>query len=145
MKKKIQMEIIELMKSGQKEELEITRYIFSLIQKEEKDKNKELKDSEVIQVLKKAIKRNQDSLTQYKLADRQDLASREEREIEIIKKYLPAELSESEVKEIIRKSIQDTGAESIKDLGKVLGLIKMNHGDEIDMSVASKLVKESLS
>lgn len=145
MKKKIQMEIIELMKSGQKEELEITRYIFSLIQKEEKDKNIELKDSEVIQVLKKAIKRNQDSLTQYKLADRQDLASREEKEIEIIKKYLPAELSESEVKEIIRKSIQETGAESIKDLGKVLGLIKKNHGDEIDMSVASKLVKESLS
>jgi len=145
MKKKIQMEIIELMKSGQKEELEITRYIFSLIQKEEKDKNIELKDSEVIQVLKKAIKRNQDSLTQYKLADRQDLASREEREIEIIKKYLPAELSESEVKEIIRKSIQETRAESIKDLGKVLGLIKKNHGDEIDMSVASKLVKESLS
>tara|TARA_Y100001970_G_scaffold57121_1_gene72382 strand:- start:489 stop:926 length:438 start_codon:yes stop_codon:yes gene_type:complete len=145
MKKKIQMEIIELMKSGQKEELEITRYIFSLIQKEEKDKNIELKDSEVIQVLKKAIKRNQDSLTQYKLADRQDLASREEREIEIIKKYLPAELSESEVKEIIRKSIQETGAESIKDLGKVLGLVKKNHGDEIDMSVASKLVKESLS
>ena len=145
MKKKIQMEIIELMKSGQKEELEITRYIFSLIQKEEKDKNIELKDSEVIQVLKKAIKRNQDSLTQYKLADRQDLASREEREIKIIKKYLPAELSESEVKEIIRKSIQETGAESIKDLGKVLGLVKKNHGDEIDMSVASKLVKESLS
>ena len=145
MKKKIQMDIIELMKSGQKEELEITRYIFSLIQKEEKDKNIELKDSEVIQVLKKAIKRNQDSLTQYKLADRQDLASREEREIEIIKKYLPAELSESEVKEIIRKSIQETGAESIKDLGKVLGLIKKNHGDEIDMSVTSKLVKESLS
>tara|TARA_B100001115_G_scaffold23822_1_gene17409 strand:- start:2577 stop:3014 length:438 start_codon:yes stop_codon:yes gene_type:complete len=145
MKKKIQMEIIELMKSGQKEELEITRYIFSLIQKEEKDKNIELKDSEVIQVLKKAIKRNQDSLTQYKLADRQDLASREEREIEIIKKYLPAELSESEVKEIIRKSIQETGAESIKDLGKVLGLVKKNHGDEIDMSVTSKLVKESLS
>ena len=145
MKKKIQMEIIELMKSGQKEELEITRYIFSLIQKEEKDKNIELKDSEVIQVLKKAIKRNQDSLTQYKLADRQDLASREEKEIEIIKKYLPAELSESEVKEIIRKSIQETGAESIKDLGKVLGLVKKNHGDEIDMSVASKLVKESLS
>ena len=145
MKKKIQMDIIELMKSGQKEELEITRYIFSLIQKEEKDKNIELKDSEVIQVLKKAIKRNQDSLTQYKLADRQDLASREEREIEIIKKYLPAELSESEVKEIIRKSIQETRAESIKDLGKVLGLIKKNHGDEIDMSVASKLVKESLS
>ena len=145
MKKKIQMDIIELMKSKQKEELEITRYIFSLIQKEEKDKNIELKDSEVIQVLKKAIKRNQDSLTQYKLADRQDLASREEREIEIIKKYLPAELSESEVKEIIRKSIQETGAESIKDLGKVLGLVKKNHGDEIDMSVASKLVKESLS
>tara|TARA_Y100001947_G_C10331685_1_gene301118 strand:- start:241 stop:678 length:438 start_codon:yes stop_codon:yes gene_type:complete len=145
MKKKIQMDIIELMKSGQKEELEITRYIFSLIQKEEKDKNIELKDSEVIQVLKKAIKRNQDSLTQYKLADRQDLASREEKEIEIIKKYLPAELSESEVKEIIRKSIQETGAESIKDLGKVLGLVKKNHGDEIDMSVASKLVKESLS
>ena len=145
MKKKIQMDIIELMKSGQKEELEITRYIFSLIQKEEKDKNIELKDSEVIQVLKKAIKRNQDSLTQYKLADRQDLASREEKEIEIIKKYLPAELSESEVKEIIRKSIQETRAESIKDLGKVLGLIKKNHGDEIDMSVASKLVKESLS
>ena len=145
MKKKIQMEIIELMKSGQKEELEITRYIFSLIQKEEKDKNIELKDSEVIQVLKKAIKRNQDSLTQYKLADRQDLASREEREIEIIKKYLPAELSESEVKEIIRKSIQETGAESIKDLGKVLGLVKKNHGDEIDMSVASKFAKESLS
>ena len=89
MKDKIQKDLIESMKSGSKNDVEILRFVISLIKKEEKDKNKDFSDSEVIQVLKKAIKRNQDAFEQFSKAGRNDLAEKEQMEIKIIFETVP--------------------------------------------------------
>ena len=102
MKDKIQKDLIESMKSGSKNDVEILRFVISLIKKEEKDKNKDFSDSEVIQVLKKAIKRNQDAFEQFSKAGRNDLAEKEQMEIKIISRYLPDELSTSEIEKLVQ-------------------------------------------
>ena len=106
MKDKIQKDLIESMKSGSKNDVEILRFVISLIKKEEKDKNKDFSDSEVIQVLKKAIKRNQDAFEQFSKAGRDDLAEKEQTEIKIISRYLPDELSSSEIEKLISKIVK---------------------------------------
>ncbi len=145
MKDKIQKDLIDSMKSGSKKDVEILRFIISLIKKEEKDKNKDFSDSEVIQVLKKAVKRNQDAFDQFSKAGRDDLAEKEQLEIDIISRYLPSELSESAVEDLIRKIISEVSAKDQKDIGKVMGYIKKNHADSVDMGLASRLVKTILS
>ena len=145
MKSIIQKDIIQLMKSGQKDKVEKLRFILSFITQEEKDKNKELSDSEIIQILKKALKRNQDSYEQFTKAGREDLASKEKEEILIIQNYLPEEMTEEEIIKIIQETITSIGAASMKDMGKVIGTIKKNHGDNVDMSLVSKHVKALLN
>jgi len=145
MKSIIQKDIIQLMKSGQKDKVEKLRFILSFITQEEKDKKKELSDSEVIQILKKALKRNQDSYEQFTKAGREDLASKEKEEILIIQNYLPEEMTEEEIINIIKETITSSGAISMKDMGKVIGTIKKNHGDNVDMSLVSKHVKALLN
>ena len=145
MKSIIQKDIIQLMKSGQKDKVEKLRFILSFITQEEKDKKKELSDSEVIQILKKALKRNQDSYEQFTKAGREDLASKEKEEILIIQNYLPEEMTEEEIINIIQETITSSGATSMKDMGKVIGAIKKNHGDNVDMSLVSKHVKALLN
>ena len=140
-----QKDIIQLMKSGQKDKVEKLRFILSFITQEEKDKNKELSDSEIIQILKKALKRNQDSYEQFTKAGREDLASKEKEEILIIQNYLPEEMTEEEIIKIIQETITSIGATSMKDMGKVIGMIKKNHGDNADMSLVSKHVKSLLN
>ena len=133
------------MKSGQKDKVEKLRFILSFITQEEKDKNKELSDSEIIQILKKALKRNQDSYEQFTKAGREDLASKEKEEILIIQNYLPEEMTEEEIIKIIQETITSICATSMKDMGKVIGMIKKNHGDNADMSLVSKHVKSLLN
>ena len=133
------------MKSGQKDKVEKLRFILSFITQEEKDKNKELSDSEIIQILKKALKRNQDSYEQFTKAGREDLASKEKEEILIIQNYLPEEMTEEDIIKIIQETITSIGATSMKDMGKVIGMIKKNHGDNADMSLVSKHVKSLLN
>ena len=145
MKSIIQKDIIQLMKSGQKDKVEKLRFILSFITQEEKDKNKELSDSEIIQILKKALKRNQDSYEQFTKAGREDLASKEKEEILIIQNYLPEEMTEEEIIKIIQETITSIGATSMKDMGKVIGMIKKNHGDNADMSLVSKHIKSLLN
>lgn len=145
MKDKIQKDLIESMKSGSKNDVEILRFVISLIKKEEKDKNKDFSDSEVIQVLKKAIKRNQDAFEQFSKAGRNDLAEKEQMEIEIISRYLPDELSASEIEKLVQGIISEVNAKDQKDIGKVMTVIKQNHADSVDMGLASKLVKTILS
>ena len=145
MKDKIQRDLIESMKSGSKNDVEILRFVISLIKKEEKDKNKDFSDSEVIQVLKKAIKRNQDAFEQFSKAGRNDLAEKEQMEIKIISRYLPDELSSSEIEKLVQGIISEVNAKDQKDIGKVMAIIKQNHADSVDMGLASKLVKTILS
>ncbi len=145
MKAKIQKDLVQLMKSGEKNKVEKMRFILSFIIQEEKDKNKELTNSEIIQILKKALKRNQESFEQFTKAGREDLALKESEEMDIIQNYLPEEMSEEDVIKIIKETIASSNASSIKEMGKVIGLIKKNHGDNVDMAIVSKHVKELLN
>tara|TARA_B100000953_G_scaffold207070_1_gene170847 strand:+ start:234 stop:689 length:456 start_codon:yes stop_codon:yes gene_type:complete len=140
-KTKIQGDLIQFMKAGEKDKVDIIRFALSFINTEEKDKQKSLTDSETLQVLKKVIKRNQESFEQFSKASRNDLAEKEKKEMEIIKQYLPEEISENEIIEAVKKSITQCDANSIKDMGKVMAEIKKNYGDSVDMSIVSKHVK----
>tara|TARA_B100000700_G_C14788404_1_gene734627 strand:- start:23 stop:460 length:438 start_codon:yes stop_codon:yes gene_type:complete len=145
MKNIIEKDIIELMKSGQKRQVEITRFILSHIKNEEKEKKRDLDNSETIQVLKKLLKRNQESYEQYNNAGRDDLANKEKEEIDIIQNYLPDEMSEEAVIELVKQTIESCDASSLKEMGKVIGSIKKSHGDNVDMSLVSKHVKMLLN
>ena len=140
-KTKIQEDLIQLMKAGEKDKVDVIRFVLSFVNTEEKDKQKSLTDSETLQVLKKVIKRNQESFEQFSKASRNDLAKKEKKEMEIIKQYLPEEISENEIIEAVKKSITQCDANSIKDMGKVMAEIKKNYGDRADMSMVSKHVK----
>jgi hypothetical protein len=140
-KTKIQEDLIQFMKAGEKDKVDVIRFALSFINTEEKDKQKSLTDSETLQVLKKVIKRNQESFEQFSKASRNDLAEKEKKEIEIIKQYLPEEISENEIIEAVKKSIAECDANSIKDMGRVMAEIKKNYGDRVDMSMVSKHVK----
>tara|TARA_B100000941_G_C28440898_1_gene519574 strand:- start:727 stop:1167 length:441 start_codon:yes stop_codon:yes gene_type:complete len=145
MKDIIERDIKELMKSGEKRKVEIIRFILSHLINEEKEKKRDLETSEVIQTLKRLLKRNQESFDQFNKAGRNDLASKEKEEMEVIQSYLPEEISEEDVIKIIKETIASSGASSIKDMGKVIGLIKKSHGDNVDMSLVSKHVKSLLN
>tara|TARA_B100000424_G_C22539708_1_gene307714 strand:+ start:54 stop:494 length:441 start_codon:yes stop_codon:yes gene_type:complete len=141
MKDIIERDIKALMKSGEKRKVEIVRFILSHLKNEEKEKKRDLETSETIQILKRLLKRNQESFDQFNKAGRDDLASKEKEEIEVIQTYLPEEISEEDLIKIIKETITSSGASSIKEMGKVIGLIKKSHGDNADMSLVSKHVK----
>ncbi len=145
MKDIIERDIKELMKSGEKRKVEIVRFILSHLINEEKEKKRDLETSETIQILKRLLKRNQESFDQFSKAGRDDLASKEKEEIEVIQNYLPEEMSEEDIIKIISETIASSGATSIKEMGKVIGLIKKSHGDNVDMSLVSKHVKSLLN
>ena len=145
MKDIIERDIKELMKSGEKRKVEIVRFILSHLINEEKEKKRDLETSETIQILKRLLKRNQESFDQFNKAGRDDLASKEKEEIEVIQNYLPEEMSEEDIIKIISETIATSGATSIKEMGKVIGLIKKSHGDNVDMSLVSKHVKSLLN
>ena len=103
-----------------------------------------IEESEILSMLQSMIKQRQESAKTYCDAGREELAEREEAEIEVIKQFLPQQLSEDEVKAAIQTIIADTGAESIKDMGKVMGVLKSQYAGQVDMGKAGGLVKELL-
>ena len=141
MKDIIERDIKALMKSGEKRKVEIVRFILSHLKNEEKEKKRDLETSETIQILKRLLKRNHESFDQFNKAGRDDLASKEKEEMEVIQTYLPEEISEEDLIKIIKETITSSGASSIREMGKVIGLIKKSHGDNADMSLVSKHVK----
>ena len=105
----------------------------------------EVKDEEIIKVLKKMKKQRQDSAALYKKGGRLELLAVEESEIEIINTFLPKQLSEEETKKICKETIEFVNASSIKDMGKVMGSLKQKYSDSIDFSKANAIVKGLLS
>ena len=105
------------------------------------EKKDEVKDEEIIKVLKKMKKQRQDSAGLYKKGGRQELLLAEENEIKIINTFLPAQLSEDETKKICKEVIETLGASSIKDMGKIMGVLKKKYSDSIDFSRVSIIVK----
>jgi uncharacterized protein YqeY len=108
-------------------------------------KKKILDDGEVISVIKKQIKQHQDSVEQFTKGGRQDLAEKETRELEVLKAYLPPELSADEIKKIIEEVIVATAAQGMKDMGKVMKEVTVQVAGRADGKLVSDLVKERLS
>lgn len=137
------------MKSGNEFELGVLRMLIAAInnkgiEKRGKGLDAELTDEEIIDVLSKENKKRKESAEIYKQANREELAKKELEEVEIIKKYLPEQLSESEIESIVEKAVKETGATTIKDLGKVMGLISKDIKGKADSGMVSDLVKKKL-
>jgi uncharacterized protein len=106
--------------------------------------NKAISDSDIMSILKKMIKQRNESCELYKKADRKELLEAETKEIEVIETFLPKQLSEAETKKICEDVIKSAGASSMKDMGKVMGQLKMKHSDILDFSKVSNIIKELL-
>jgi uncharacterized protein len=112
---------------------------------EELEKESKLNDEEMIGVISSEVKKRRESIVEFEKGKRQDLVKKEKSELEILHKYLPEQISEDEIKKLVSETIAKTGAKEIKDMGKVMGLITAQVKGKADMSLVSKIVKESLS
>ena len=145
LKKQIQDAVISAMKSGEKERLKIVRLITSSMKQVEVDDRIELDDARIIAILDKMVKQRRESISQFKTAGRDDLVKQESFEIDIIQEFLPQALSEEELDSIVNQAIETTGASSIKDMGKVMGLVKPQIIGRADMGEISGRIKSLLS
>lgn len=132
------------MKQKDKETLSTIRMVRSSIKKVEIDNRGELSDDQALEVLVREIKQRKDSLQEYEKAGREDLASKEKREIEILSAYLPAQLTEEELLEIVKKAIADTGASSKKEMGKVMSVVVPLTKGRADGKTVNQLVQQLL-
>tara|TARA_B100000676_G_C17749101_1_gene665496 strand:- start:330 stop:776 length:447 start_codon:yes stop_codon:yes gene_type:complete len=144
-KGQIQKDIKTAMKAGEKDRLKVLRLISAAIKQVEVDERKELDDPSILGILNRMVKQRRDSITQFTDGNRKDLADIEAAEIVIIKHYLPTPLSDQELDEMIDEAIAQTGAENIRDMGKVMGHIKSNAAGRADMGEVGAKVKSRLS
>ena len=133
------------MKSGDKHRLGVIRLILSAIKQIEVDERIELDDDRVIAVLDKMAKQRRESISQFDAAGRDDLSTIEQGELEIIQEYLPKALTEAEINDLVEQSIASTGAESMKDMGKLMGVLKPQLQGRADMGKVSQMIKSRLS
>ena len=120
------------------------RMFLSEVQRYEIDNKEEVDDAKALQIINKMIKQRNDSISQFRDGGRDDLADKEQSEVDILSKYKPAQLSEEEVAVKVNEAIEQSGASSMQDMGKVMGQLKSLAGSA-DMGLISKLVKEKLS
>ena len=135
---------ISSMKKGEKEATTTLRMFSAEIKKEEIEKKTELTEEETISIVQKMIKQRKDSFSQFEQAGREELAEKEAREISILEQFLPEQLSEEEILQEVNQAIAQSGAESMQDMGKVMGLLKNKLSGKADMGLVSIKVKESL-
>jgi uncharacterized protein YqeY len=145
LKEQITSDMKAAMKGGDKDRLGVIRLMLAAIKQREVDERIVLDDAQVLAVIEKMIKQRRDSITQFRAAAREDLASKEEYEVGVIQGYMPAELSEAEVEAIIAKAIADSGATSAKDMGKVIGLVRPQVAGQADMGAISQNIKAKLA
>ena len=144
LKQRITDDMKTAMKSGEKERLGVIRLLLSAIKQREVDERIVLEDAQVLAVIEKMIKQRRDSISQFRAAAREDLATKEEFEIGVIQGYMPAQLSDADVDAIIAKAIADSGAATAKDMGKVIGLVRPQVAGRADMGAVSQRVKARL-
>ena len=121
------------------------RMFLSEVQRFEIDNKEEVDDAKALQIINKMIKQRNDSISQFKEGGREDLADREQQEVEILSKYKPEQLSEEDITEKVKNAIEETGAESMQDIGKVMGVLKSALAGSADMGLVSKIVKDQLA
>jgi len=133
------------MKGGNKARLGVIRLILAAIKQVEVDERIVLDNERVIQVLDKMLKQRRESIRQYTEAGRHDLAAIEEAEIPVIQDFLPQALAETEIDSMVKDAIAESGAESVKDMGKVMALLKAKMQGRADMSAVSNKIKAALA
>ena len=145
LKDRITSDMKAAMKGGDKKRLGVIRLILAALKQVEVDERTELDDAQVTAVLDKMVKQRRDSVEQYRKGGRKDLADQEAYEIEVIQEYLPEPLGEDEIARLVEAAIGETGATGIKDMGKVMGLLKPKLAGRADMGRVSGLVKQRLA
>ena len=142
---KLKKDMIEAMKNKDKEKLTVIRMVKAALDKERIDKKAEVNDDLLIDVVNKQVKMRNDSLEEFKKANRADLIKQTEEELEILKDYLPEQLSEEEVIAIIEEVINEVNAETIKDMGKVMKEVTPKVKGKTDMKFVSEIIKSKLN
>jgi len=126
-------------------ERDTIRMFLAEVQRFEIDSKEEVDDAKALQIINKMIKQRNDSISQFKSGGRTDLAEKEEKEVIILSKYKPEQLSEEEVIKKVKEAIESSGASSMQDMGKVMGVLNSSLAGSADMSMVSKIVKEKLT
>ncbi|RKZ93435.1 MAG: GatB/YqeY domain-containing protein [Candidatus Parabeggiatoa sp. nov. 1] len=144
-KQRIQEDMKAAMRAKDKQRLGTIRLITAAIKQREVDERISLDDTQVIAVLEKMLKQRRDSMAQYEKASRQDLAEQEAFEIKVIQEYMPQPLSEAELAGLIETAMKETGASSVKEMSKVMGVLKPKVQGRVDMKVLSMTIKQRLS
>ncbi len=145
LKSRLTADMKTAMKSGDKARLGTIRMLLAAIKQREVDERIELADADVLAILEKGIKQRRESLAQYEKANREDLAAVERDEITHIQPYLPEQLDETALAEHVAAAIAESGAEGMRDMGKVMGLLKPRLQGQADMGSLSAMVKSKLA
>jgi hypothetical protein len=145
LKDRLTQDMQAAMKAGDKPRLSVLRMALAGVKQREVDTRRPLDDAGVTSVLERMIKQGRDSVQQYRDGGREDLASKEEAEIKVLQEYLPQPLSDSELDALIAEAIDAANAQSVKDLGKVMGVIKTRAAGRVDMSTVGPRVRAMLT
>ena len=145
LKKRITDDMKLAMKAKDKQALKAIRMILGAITQKEVDDRIELNDAQVLAVIQKMVKQRKDSISQFSDAGRTDLVEVEEAELVVINSYMPEQLSDEEVSVAVDKAITNSGADSMKDMGKLMGMLKSQLDGQADMGLVSRLIKDKLS
>jgi hypothetical protein len=133
------------MRAGEKERLAVIRMITAAVKQREVDERIVLDDTQVLSVLEKMIKQRKESVAQFQAGNRQDLVDKESAEIALLQGYLPSPLSDAEIDALISDAVAATGAASIKDMSKVMGIIKAKAQGRADMAAVGAKIKAKLA
>ena len=145
LKDQLQQDMKDAMRGGDKRRLGVIRLINAAVKQREVDERIELDDAQVTAVLDKMAKQRRESVEQYEKAGRDDLAEQENFELDVLTAYLPEQLGDAEIDAMIEEAIQSSGAESMKDMGKVMGQLKPKLQGRADMGAVSARIKTRLS
>ncbi|SFH77842.1 hypothetical protein SAMN04487861_104128 [Selenomonas ruminantium] len=144
LKEQLTTDMKEAMKSHDKDRLAVIRMVRGAIRQQEIDGQKELSDEDVIAVMSKEIKMRKDSIEEFKKGGREDLIAKTQAEIDVLMPYMPAQLSEDEVRELVKAAVAETGAATPKDMGKVMGALMPKVKGRADGKLVNTLVRSML-
>jgi len=145
LKERIQDDMKAAMRSGEKDRLGTIRLALAAIKQREVDERITLDDAQVISVIEKMVKQRRESIAQFQAGNRADLVAKESAELTVLASYLPTQLSDAELDALIGEAIAATGASSVKDMGKVMGVIKTRAAGRADMGAVGAKIKAKLS
>ena len=144
LKERITEDMKGAMRAGEKERLGTIRLVLAAIKQREVDERIALDDGQVLAVLEKMVKQRKESITQFESGGRADLVVKEQAELAVLQTYLPVQMSDAELDALIAEAVAASGASSIKDMGKVMGIVKAKAQGKADMGVVSARIKQKL-